>query len=85
MPCPGRSLDETQMPGVPGGSECACPAALFKAHCPLGFLWLPCPPLSPLLAQTPSASAVDASSPSGRLARLCEELGVSRRNAPSGR
>lgn len=34
-------------------------------------------PRSPLLAQTPPASAVDASSPSGRLARPCEELGGS--------
>lgn len=53
------------------------PAALFKAHRPLGFLWPPRPPLTPLLARTPAASVVDAWSPSGRLARPCEELGGS--------
>lgn len=66
MPCPGGSLGDRQMPGVQGGWECARPAAPFKAHRPLGFLWLPCPLLSPLLAQTPSGTAVDAFRHGGR-------------------
>lgn len=48
-----------------------------------GFL---VPRCLPLLDQTPSAWAVDASSsPSGRLAPPCEELGARRRSVPLGR
>lgn len=81
MPCPAGAAAKDRC-----RSACARPAALFKA-----------PPSSrvPLASSSPAVPpprsdafslAVDASSsPSGRLARPCEELGAGRRNVPRGR
>lgn len=57
-----RSLARAGVRGLRRAQRAA--AALFKAQRPLPFLWPPCLRLTPLLVRL----AVDASSPSGRLA-----------------
>lgn len=79
-PCPGGSSGKN-----PGPAQSEPARGAFQSPPASRVSLASCPPRAPLLAQTPSASAADASSPSGRLARPCEELGTRGRSVPSDR